>query len=316
RPVVVVRSLGSAMLICSAYDFYPKGIKVSWLRDGEPLTSEVTSTEELADGDWYYQIHSHLEHTPKSGEKISCVVEHASFQKPIVCDWEPSLPETERSKLALGAVGLMLGVITAAAGLTYYRCKQSAHSFVQQGGHMTSPMLIHHRYRLSLGLAGRRGHVGISSLLEDELVLKKKQSTCTGNQGRYVQAFVCMCWFQRAVLTAQGTRMLFSLHVDCLSLTTTAAVLALQRRWPFSQGGGRTRQALCASEAVWTTARHCSQLSWLSERPPVPHSVPGPCAPPSTMAVAGCILGQWSDWFSDMDHTFPALYGCMNAMML
>ncbi|XP_026851577.1 rano class II histocompatibility antigen, A beta chain-like isoform X3 [Electrophorus electricus] len=102
------------------------GIKVSWLRDGEPLTSEVTSTEELADGDWYYQIHSHLEHTPKSGEKISCVVEHASFQKPIVCDWaEPSLPETERSKLALGAVGLMLGVITAAAGLTYYRCKQS-----------------------------------------------------------------------------------------------------------------------------------------------------------------------------------------------
>ncbi|XP_026851575.1 rano class II histocompatibility antigen, A beta chain-like isoform X2 [Electrophorus electricus] len=125
RPVVVVRSLGSAMLICSAYDFYPKGIKVSWLRDGEPLTSEVTSTEELADGDWYYQIHSHLEHTPKSGEKISCVVEHASFQKPIVCDWEPSLPETERSKLALGAVGLMLGVITAAAGLTYYRCKQS-----------------------------------------------------------------------------------------------------------------------------------------------------------------------------------------------
>uniref|UniRef100_A0AAY5EW74 Ig-like domain-containing protein n=1 Tax=Electrophorus electricus TaxID=8005 RepID=A0AAY5EW74_ELEEL len=67
-----------------AYNFYPKKIKVSWLRDGEPVTSDVTATEELADGDWYYQIHSHLEYTPKSGEKISCVVEHASFQKPMV----------------------------------------------------------------------------------------------------------------------------------------------------------------------------------------------------------------------------------------
>ncbi|KAL6456310.1 hypothetical protein MHYP_G00348530 [Metynnis hypsauchen] len=65
-----------AMLMCSAYDFYPKTIDVYWLRDGQKVTSDVTSTEEMADGDWYYQIHSHLEYTPKSGEKISCVVEH------------------------------------------------------------------------------------------------------------------------------------------------------------------------------------------------------------------------------------------------
>ncbi|KAG7232664.1 hypothetical protein INR49_008244, partial [Caranx melampygus] len=42
----------------------PKQIRVSWTRDGREVSSDVTSTEELADADWYYQIHSHLEYTP------------------------------------------------------------------------------------------------------------------------------------------------------------------------------------------------------------------------------------------------------------
>lgn len=53
------------MLVCSVYNFYPKLIKVSWRRDGQEVTTGVTSTDELADGDWYYQVHSHLEFTPR-----------------------------------------------------------------------------------------------------------------------------------------------------------------------------------------------------------------------------------------------------------
>uniref|UniRef100_A0A8C7X3A6 Ig-like domain-containing protein n=1 Tax=Oryzias sinensis TaxID=183150 RepID=A0A8C7X3A6_9TELE len=53
-----------AMLICSIYDFYPKKIKVSWLQDQEEVSSDVTSTAEMEDGDWFYQIHSYLEYTP------------------------------------------------------------------------------------------------------------------------------------------------------------------------------------------------------------------------------------------------------------
>uniref|UniRef100_A0A3Q4HC50 HLA class II histocompatibility antigen, DRB1-8 beta chain-like n=1 Tax=Neolamprologus brichardi TaxID=32507 RepID=A0A3Q4HC50_NEOBR len=122
-----------AMLVCSVYDFFPSEIKVSWHRDGEEVTSDVTSTEEMADGDWYYQTHSHLEYTPRSGEKISCKVEHASLEKPLITDWDPSssMPESERNKLAIGASGLILGLILSLAGFIYYRRKargQNSHS--------------------------------------------------------------------------------------------------------------------------------------------------------------------------------------------
>nr|pir class II histocompatibility antigen beta chain - Aulonocara hansbaenschi [Aulonocara hansbaenschi] len=98
-------------------------IKVSWLRDGKEITSDVTSTEEMADGDWYYQTHSHLEYTPRSGEKISCVVEHASLKEPLKTDWDPSMPESERNNVAIGASGLILGLILSLAGFIYYKRK-------------------------------------------------------------------------------------------------------------------------------------------------------------------------------------------------
>lgn len=75
------------MLMCSAYDFYPKMIKVTWYRNGKDITSDMTATDELADGDWYYQVHSHLEFTPKTGEKISCMVEHRSLKEPLEIVW-------------------------------------------------------------------------------------------------------------------------------------------------------------------------------------------------------------------------------------
>uniref|UniRef100_A0A3P9I7N7 Ig-like domain-containing protein n=1 Tax=Oryzias latipes TaxID=8090 RepID=A0A3P9I7N7_ORYLA len=129
KPSVMIESVTSsgghhpAMLVCSVYDFYPKYIKVSWLRDQEEVSSDVTSTTELEDGDWYYQIHSHLEYTPRSGEKISCRVEHASLKEPLITDWDPSMPESEKNKLAIGASGLILGLVLSLAGFIYYKRK-------------------------------------------------------------------------------------------------------------------------------------------------------------------------------------------------
>lgn len=77
----------SAMLVCSAYHFYPEMIKVSWYKDGKEVMGTMITSEELSDGGWYYQIHSHLDFTPLPGEKISCVVEHVSLKKPLEIVW-------------------------------------------------------------------------------------------------------------------------------------------------------------------------------------------------------------------------------------
>ncbi|XP_063051579.1 rano class II histocompatibility antigen, A beta chain-like isoform X1 [Engraulis encrasicolus] len=126
EPVVKLKlgkaSIGgqSAILVCSAYDFYPKMIKLTWYRDGKEVTGDVISSEELADGDWYYQIHSHLEFTPKAGEKISCMVEHSSLKEPLVVHWDPSMPRPEKTKIAVGVAALVLGFIVMVAGFIYY----------------------------------------------------------------------------------------------------------------------------------------------------------------------------------------------------
>nr|XP_055024256.1 DLA class II histocompatibility antigen, DR-1 beta chain-like [Misgurnus anguillicaudatus] len=148
KPEVTIQSVRHAsgkqpaMLICSAYRFYPKHIKMSWLRDGEVITSDVTSTEELADGDWFYQIHSHLEYFPKREEKISCVVEHASSNKPIIYPWDSSLPKSSKKEIITGAAGLVLGIIMTVGGLIYYLRKRTAHviAAVGQDTRFTRPL--------------------------------------------------------------------------------------------------------------------------------------------------------------------------------
>ncbi|XP_061565960.1 H-2 class II histocompatibility antigen, E-S beta chain-like [Cololabis saira] len=112
-----------AMLVCSAYNFYPKNIKMTWFRDGQEVKASVSYTDELAGGNWYYQYHSHLEYTPRSGEKISCVVHHVSLKEALKIDWDPSMPDSERNKIAIGASGLVLGLVLSLAGFIYYKRK-------------------------------------------------------------------------------------------------------------------------------------------------------------------------------------------------
>uniref|UniRef100_UPI0037E7A432 rano class II histocompatibility antigen, A beta chain-like isoform X2 n=1 Tax=Semicossyphus pulcher TaxID=241346 RepID=UPI0037E7A432 len=129
--VKVAGSKHPNILVCSAYSFYPKQINVTWLRNGKEATSDVTSTEELPDGNWFYQIHSYLELTPTFGEKISCKVEHASFQTPRIYEWG-SIPESERNKIAVGASGLLLGLVFMCAGIISYLKNRTGRILVPQ----------------------------------------------------------------------------------------------------------------------------------------------------------------------------------------
>uniref|UniRef100_A0A671UNG8 Ig-like domain-containing protein n=1 Tax=Sparus aurata TaxID=8175 RepID=A0A671UNG8_SPAAU len=115
-----VDSKHPSTLICSAYKFFPKQIRVTWLRNGKEVTSDVTSTEEMPNGGWLYQIHTVLEYTPRLGETITCKVEHASLMEPLLYEWEP-MPESQRNKIAVGTAGLLLGLVIFVGGLIYYK---------------------------------------------------------------------------------------------------------------------------------------------------------------------------------------------------
>ncbi|KAM8734290.1 H-2 class II histocompatibility antigen, E-S beta chain-like isoform 1-T1 [Acanthopagrus schlegelii] len=129
RSFKAVDSKHPSKLICSAYKFFPKQIKVTWLRNGKEVTSDVTTTEEMPNGGWLYQIHSILEYTPRQGETITCKVEHASLMEPQLQEWVPT-PESQRNKIAVGTAGLLLGLVIFFGGLIYYKKNNSGRTLV------------------------------------------------------------------------------------------------------------------------------------------------------------------------------------------
>uniref|UniRef100_A0A3B4ZE95 Ig-like domain-containing protein n=1 Tax=Seriola lalandi dorsalis TaxID=1841481 RepID=A0A3B4ZE95_SERLL len=128
-----------AMLVCSAYHFYPKQIRVTWLQNGQAMTLEISSSDVLPDGDWYYQIHSYMAYTPSPGEKITCMVEHLGLSEPplFLTILEPSLPVVEWIKIVVGLCGMMLGFVIVSSGFIYYKKKSAAYMTLRQGEGIT-----------------------------------------------------------------------------------------------------------------------------------------------------------------------------------
>ncbi|XP_072237579.1 rano class II histocompatibility antigen, A beta chain-like [Leuresthes tenuis] len=112
------------MLICSAYDFNPKYIKVMWLRNGQEVTEGVTISEVLSNEDWTYQVHSYLELTPDLQDGVSCVVEHATLREPKIYKWDSSLNWSDRGYISGGVCALLLGAAFLCVGVSQYRSKR------------------------------------------------------------------------------------------------------------------------------------------------------------------------------------------------
>ncbi|KAK2861628.1 hypothetical protein Q5P01_001161 [Channa striata] len=111
------------MLVCSAYDFYPQNIRVTWYLNGQEVTSGVTSSDVLTNDDWTYQVHSYLEFTPGRHDTVTCMVEHVSLKEPRIQNWESSLYESERSSVIGGVFALVFGAMFLSFGLFHYRRK-------------------------------------------------------------------------------------------------------------------------------------------------------------------------------------------------
>uniref|UniRef100_A0A669BGI5 Class II histocompatibility antigen, B-L beta chain n=1 Tax=Oreochromis niloticus TaxID=8128 RepID=A0A669BGI5_ORENI len=149
----------TSTLVCSAYNFYPKQIRMMWMRNGQEVTTDVSYSDVMPDGDWY-QTHSYLEYIPTSGEKIACMVEHLGLSEPMFVVWgkfaavmpikvrdiklklhnyefhfyltvsDPSLPVAQQTQIAVGLCGLVTGFVIAISGIIYYRKKSASYTTV------------------------------------------------------------------------------------------------------------------------------------------------------------------------------------------
>ncbi|XP_070823574.1 rano class II histocompatibility antigen, A beta chain-like [Chaetodon trifascialis] len=130
RPIVEVHQTKPAgyeersMLECSVMGFFPQEVRVSWLRDGAEVSTDVSSTDVLANGDWTFQLHSYLELTPKRGERVTCRVDHSSLKEGLEVDWDTFALEAKYLKKTVGIIFFFIGFTAAAGGAAYYWWKR------------------------------------------------------------------------------------------------------------------------------------------------------------------------------------------------
>uniref|UniRef100_A0A667ZC09 Ig-like domain-containing protein n=1 Tax=Myripristis murdjan TaxID=586833 RepID=A0A667ZC09_9TELE len=110
---------GPVVLICSAYDFYPRQIKVSWLRDGV-VVPEMEVMEKLVSVSWRYQIHSYLKEPAGEGLNIQCMVKHQSLPEPMLLRLDRSDLDSGAVQSAVGVSILSLGALVLLGGGIFY----------------------------------------------------------------------------------------------------------------------------------------------------------------------------------------------------
>ncbi|XP_060119591.1 H-2 class II histocompatibility antigen, E-S beta chain-like [Heteronotia binoei] len=108
------------LLICTAAGYYPTGIDIKWLKNGQEQTQGVGYDDEIQNADWTYQYQVMLETVPQRGDVYTCQVEHKGLKEPLTVQWEPQTSDSAKSKLWTGAVGAVLGLVFVAVGLYLY----------------------------------------------------------------------------------------------------------------------------------------------------------------------------------------------------
>ncbi|XP_050776842.1 HLA class II histocompatibility antigen, DR beta 4 chain-like [Gopherus flavomarginatus] len=130
--------LHSHLLVCSVTGFYPSGIKIKWLKNGQEQTAGVVSMELLQNGDWTFQILVMLEMSPQRGDVYTCQVEHISLQGPLAVHWEAQ-SDSARSKMLTGVRGFVLGLIFLAPRLLIYLKNKKGRPIPQPAGNFNPP---------------------------------------------------------------------------------------------------------------------------------------------------------------------------------
>uniref|UniRef100_A0A3B3RDZ6 Ig-like domain-containing protein n=1 Tax=Paramormyrops kingsleyae TaxID=1676925 RepID=A0A3B3RDZ6_9TELE len=110
----------SSPVTCHATGFFPKGIVVTWRKDGVDMHSNVAVGKTLPNGDGTFQITSKLWVKPEDWKmnSYSCVVQHKSLQDDIAVLLQEKNIRTNQGKRSRGLPwGIIVGCVAAALAL-------------------------------------------------------------------------------------------------------------------------------------------------------------------------------------------------------
>ncbi|TRZ04143.1 hypothetical protein DNTS_007148 [Danionella cerebrum] len=80
-------------LICHVTGFFPPSVNVSWTKNNEVVTEEISFSQYRIKTDGTFNIFSSLKFTPADGDIYSCTVKHKSIQQqPTTKTWGETLP--------------------------------------------------------------------------------------------------------------------------------------------------------------------------------------------------------------------------------
>ncbi|XP_072287529.1 RLA class II histocompatibility antigen, DP alpha-1 chain-like [Pyxicephalus adspersus] len=115
------------VLICWANKFFPPSIKMTWMKNGQPVTHGASETDFYGASDGSYSKFLYLAIIPREEEMYTCSVEHAGqTTNPTNRLWSPEVPkhvpETYENVvcglgLAFGICGIIAGIVLIVKGM-------------------------------------------------------------------------------------------------------------------------------------------------------------------------------------------------------
>ncbi|XP_073341041.1 RLA class II histocompatibility antigen, DP alpha-1 chain-like [Pagrus major] len=110
-------------LICFVNHFYPPDIRVSWTKNGDPVSEGPSLSRYFPNNDQTFHQFSTLTFTPRDGDVYSCTVEHLALDRPVTRIWDHEFSHPSPGPdivcgagLTLGLLGVIVGVFFIAKG--------------------------------------------------------------------------------------------------------------------------------------------------------------------------------------------------------
>lgn len=133
-PISPQNTAAPVMLACVAWGFYPAAVRLSWLKNGQPVGEGAGEPAISSNGDWTYQARLTLPVQPRHGDRYSCRVEHASLQEPVTRDWEPGLALELRAIVGTAVAVLGAGLAVLLVGVVCWKRRVPEGYLPIQGG--------------------------------------------------------------------------------------------------------------------------------------------------------------------------------------